>query len=78
MTLRSVFRLKVQHIGQSCIFELTWGRGQQISATLDYPMALTTLYREWQRTYLSFYNKSSLWGALLRKHFPDLQPGLEF
>lgn len=63
MTLRSVFRLKVQRISKSCLFELTWGRGQQLSATLDYPEALTTVYREWQRSYLSFY-KSKLRGRV--------------
>lgn len=55
MMLRSVLQLKVQRIGQTCLFELTWGRGQQLCATLQYPQALTTLYREWQRMYLSFY-----------------------
>lgn len=64
MTLRSVFRLKVQRISKSCLFELTWGRGQQLSATLDYPEALTTLYREWQRIYLSFYKSTSLRGRV--------------
>lgn len=64
MTLRSVFRLKVQRVSQSCLFELTWGRGQQLSATLDYREALTTLYQEWQRTYLSFYKSTSLRGRM--------------
>lgn len=64
MTLRSVLRLKVQQIGQSCLFELTWGRGQQFSATLAYPEALTTLYREWQRAYLCFYKSTSLRGRV--------------
>lgn len=64
MTLRSVFRLKVQRVSQFCLFELTWGSGQQLSATLNYPEALTTLYQEWQRTYLSFYKSTSLRGRV--------------
>ena len=63
MMLKSALRLKVQRIQQSCLFELTWGRGQQLSATLQYPEALTTLYREWQRVYLSFY-KTALRGRV--------------
>jgi len=63
MTLHSVFRLKVQRISQSCLFELTWGRGQQLSATLHYPEKLTLQYREWQRIYLSFY-KTALRGRV--------------
>ncbi len=53
--LRSVFRLKVQQVHQTCLFELSWGRGKQISATLPYPELLFKLYREWQRAYLNFY-----------------------
>ena len=51
----SPFRLKVQQIEQVCSFELTWGRGQQLTATLPYPPELELQYREWQRSYLSFY-----------------------
>ncbi len=53
--LRSVFRLKVQQVHQTCLFELSWGRGKQISATLPYPELLFKLYREWQKAYLNFY-----------------------
>ena len=56
-------RLKVQCIEKICLFELTWGRGQYISCTLNYPPALTELYQEWRRTYLSFY-QTSLRGRL--------------
>jgi hypothetical protein len=49
------FRLKVQRIGQVCLFELSWGQGQQRSATLNYPETLTRLYQDWQRSYLNFY-----------------------
>lgn len=59
----AAFRLKVQKIEQTCWFELSWGKGQQLSCTLNYPQLLTGLYQEWQRIYLSFY-KSALRGRL--------------
>ncbi|MFB2917406.1 CHASE2 domain-containing protein [Aerosakkonema sp. BLCC-F2] len=59
----SVFRLKVQRIHQTCLFELSWGRGLQLSATLEYPESLTRIYQDWQRTYLNFY-KSELRGRV--------------
>jgi hypothetical protein len=59
----TVFRLKVQRVEQACLFELNWGKGQQLSASLTYPGPLTTLYQEWQRIYLSFY-KASLRGKV--------------
>ncbi|OCR02320.1 histidine kinase [Oscillatoriales cyanobacterium USR001] len=59
----TIFRLKIQRFAQSCLFELSWGTGQQLSATLDYPESISSLYQEWQRTYLSFY-KSALRGRV--------------
>jgi hypothetical protein len=49
------FRLKVQKIEQSCLFELAWGQAQQLIATLNYSMALAERYQDWHRIYLSFY-----------------------
>ncbi|MBD2604810.1 CHASE2 domain-containing protein [Scytonema hofmannii FACHB-248] len=57
------FHLKVQRIEQVCLFELTWGTAQRLSAKIPYPESLTFLYQEWQRTYLSFY-KTSLRGRV--------------
>jgi hypothetical protein len=57
------FHLKVQRIEQVCLFELTWGTAQRLSAKISYPEKLTLLYQEWQRTYLSFY-KTSLRGRV--------------
>jgi hypothetical protein len=51
----SALYLKVQQIDKVCLFELSWGKGQQINATLPYPEKITLLYQEWQRTYLNFY-----------------------
>lgn len=50
-----IFRLKVQHIDPICLFELFWGQGQQLSATLKYPTLLAEHYQDWRRIYLSFY-----------------------
>ncbi|MFB2879580.1 CHASE2 domain-containing protein [Floridanema aerugineum] len=57
------FKLKVQKVEQTCLFELSWGKGQQLSCKVKYPQLLTTIYQEWQRIYLSFY-KSSLRGRI--------------
>jgi len=53
------FRLKVWLIEQTCLFELTWGQGQQLTTQLTYPKTLTHLYQTWQQAYLNFY-KSAL------------------
>lgn len=57
----TTFHLKVRRFNQACVFELSWGQGQQLSATLTYPESLTAFYQEWQRVYLSYY-KSGLRG----------------
>jgi hypothetical protein len=62
----SVFHLKVQQIEQVCLFELSWGRGQQISVALPYPDTLSALYQEWSSVYLSFY-KTALRGRVAAK-----------
>ena len=49
------FRLKVDKVEQSCLFELSWGQAQQLKATLDYPQSLTSSFPAWQRAYLHFY-----------------------
>jgi CHASE2 domain-containing sensor protein len=64
MTLRAIFRLKIQQIERACLFELSWGSGQQLCPPLlPYPEALTRLYQEWQRAYLGFY-KTALRGRV--------------
>ena len=54
----STFHLKVQRVEKVCLFELAWGKGQQLSVTLPYPETLTTSYQDWQNIYLSFYHKA--------------------
>ncbi len=57
--LTASFRLKIWLIEQTCLFELTWGQGQQLTAQVTYPQTLTHLYQTWQQAYFNFY-KSSL------------------
>ena len=52
------FNLKIQLIENTCLFELAWGEGQQLNATLTYPQSIATLYHEWQQCYLKFYKNS--------------------
>lgn len=53
------YNLKVWQIERQCLFDLTWGKGQQLSARLVFPETLTNLYQTWQLAYLNFY-KSAL------------------
>lgn len=53
-----VYRLKISQVEQSCLFELTWGNGRQLSAQLPFPNPLETCYRVWQRSYLQYYQSA--------------------
>ncbi len=48
------FKLTVKKIERVCDFELCWGKGQTLSAQLEYPN-LQRRYDQWQQAYLSFY-----------------------
>ena len=52
------FYLKVQRVEKTCLFELSWGEGQQLTVTLPYPENLTIFYQEWSSVYLSFYKQA--------------------
>ncbi|BAY81595.1 putative Chase2 sensor protein [Calothrix parasitica NIES-267] len=54
----SNFNLKIQLIEKTCLFELAWGDGQQLNATLTYPQTIANSYNEWQQCYLKFYKNS--------------------
>jgi CHASE2 domain/CHAT domain len=56
----SVYRLSVQRVDRTCLFELAWGQAQRLSAQVNYPESLRALYQEWQRIYLSFYHHDLL------------------
>ncbi|AFZ01269.1 CHASE2 domain-containing protein [Calothrix sp. PCC 6303] len=51
----SNFYLKVQHIEKLCLFQLSWGKGQQLNVTIPYPQNITIFYQDWQRSYLNYY-----------------------
>lgn len=58
----TTFQLQVRQFErQTCVFELSWGKGQRLSATLAYPKSAIACYTEWQKVYLSYY-KSTLRG----------------
>ncbi|PZD74081.1 hypothetical protein C1752_01133 [Acaryochloris thomasi RCC1774] len=60
MSVRQTYRLKVQQVEQACLFDLSWGKGQQLSAQVSYPEALEAAYATWVRCYLFFYKNLSL------------------
>jgi CHASE2 domain-containing sensor protein len=53
-----MFHLRIQALQQDCLFELTWGTGQRLAATLPYPSVLDTHYQTWQQAYLNFYSQT--------------------
>ncbi len=52
------YRLKVTQVEQVCFFELTWGKGRQLTAKLPYPAGVEALYQSWQRIYLNYYQSA--------------------
>ncbi|NES85900.1 MAG: hypothetical protein F6K10_33455, partial [Moorea sp. SIO2B7] len=54
---RTVFNLKVKQVGTVCDFELSWDKGKILSAEINYPESLTTLYQEWHHAYMGYYRK---------------------
>jgi CHASE2 domain-containing sensor protein len=52
------YRLTIHKIDQSCLFELTWGKGQRLTTSLTFPAQLLGLYKDWRQAYLSYYNQS--------------------
>jgi hypothetical protein len=67
--MNTKFKLKVQRIGQQCLFDLTWGKGFVLSALLNYPEHLTIALQNWQDAYYNFYR--TLPDPLLRGRAED-------
>lgn len=67
----SSFRLKVWHIEQTCVFELSWEKGRQHQAKLPFPNTLKTHYQRWQETYIDFYESQEFQESTLRAR-PDM------
>ena len=60
-----IFNLKIQKFEQVCLFELSWGQGQRLTAEIDYPSYLNQLHREWERAYLNFYQSDEMRGKVI-------------
>ncbi len=58
----SIFNLKVQKFEEICIFELSWGQGQRLTAQIEYPTNLTQLFKNWQRAYFNCYQSEDMRG----------------
>lgn len=54
------FYLKIQKIERVCLFELSWGKGQKITAEVDYPNHLNHFYQQWRDAYLDFYRSDEM------------------
>jgi hypothetical protein len=52
------YRLTIHKIDQSCLFELAWGKGQRLTASLTFPAQLLGLYEAWRRAYLGYYKQA--------------------
>ncbi|WP_205369593.1 MULTISPECIES: hypothetical protein [Thermoleptolyngbya] len=63
--------LRVQQVGSSCWFEVSWGQGQRTSRTLEFPAELGQLLTRWQTQYLHFYRSVHL---PLTKTSEEMQP----
>ncbi|PSB24999.1 CHASE2 domain-containing protein [Stenomitos frigidus] len=57
-----IFQLKVQALGQICLFELGWGKGQSLTVQVPYPSDVIQIYQDWQQAYLGFYQSGQLRG----------------
>ncbi|MEL7038368.1 MAG: CHAT domain-containing protein, partial [Cyanobacteria bacterium J06592_8] len=55
-----MLQLRVQHIEQFCLFDLFWGQGQRLSIQIPFPNDLISLYQQWRRIYLNYYQSQSL------------------
>ncbi|MEM6752135.1 MAG: CHASE2 domain-containing protein [Cyanobacteria bacterium P01_C01_bin.38] len=57
-----IFNLKIKKFEQVCLFELCWGKGQTLTAQIDYPGNLNLLHQEWLQAYLNFYQSDEMRG----------------
>lgn len=70
MKVPTSFRLHIQQINHSCLFELSWGRGQQLCTQLNYPEKLSSLYCQWQKAYLNYYKHYQIDNQTVRPSAP--------
>ncbi|MEB3282501.1 MAG: CHASE2 domain-containing protein [Lyngbya sp.] len=50
-----MLQLSVQHIEQSCLFELTWEQVKRLSSQVPFPQTLIVFYQEWRQAYINYY-----------------------
>ncbi len=50
-----MLKLSVQHVEQSCLFELTWEQDKRLSVQVEFPQKVMDLYQEWRIAYLNYY-----------------------
>ena len=60
-----IFNLKIQKFEQVCLFDLSWGQGQRLTAEIDYPSYLNQLHLDWERAYLNFYQSDEMRGRAI-------------
>ncbi len=63
--MKHIFNLKVQKVEQTCLFDLSWGQGQKLTAQVNYSATLTYLYKEWQQAYIYFYQSDQMRGQAI-------------
>lgn len=51
------FYLQVQHVETSCLFLLTWGSNQRITASIAYPDIIASSFNKWRLAYENFYRR---------------------
>ena len=49
------YHLTIRKIDQTCLFDLTWGKGQRLPVGVPFPPNLLGLYDAWRRAYLGYY-----------------------
>ncbi|MGD2182024.1 CHASE2 domain-containing protein [Lusitaniella coriacea] len=54
---KTTFQLEIIQLGNTCHFKLSGERGLTIATQLDYPAAITQLYTQWRKSYLSYYQR---------------------
>lgn len=68
------FRLNVYQLDQNCRFELTWGKGKRLTASLVLPTQLMALYTAWREAYLGYYKQALRGRVEAMGHFGSLEP----
>ncbi|MGB3188209.1 MAG: CHASE2 domain-containing protein [Limnoraphis sp.] len=55
-----MLQLRVQHLEQSCLFDLSWGKGQRLSTSVSFPENTISSYKVWGEAYRNFYQNLSV------------------